>query len=89
MSQCRSCKAPVVWARTTHGRSVPLDAEDMGGWEAPLHVDDGNLKPTGDRVPAGAGQTVMVVRYVRAGEGDLRTHFATCPDASSWRKDRS
>jgi hypothetical protein len=32
--RCRSCQAPILWARTTRGKSVPLDAEPCA---------DGNL----------------------------------------------
>jgi hypothetical protein len=86
MSRCRSCNAPVVWARTTKGKNIPLDAEDSGGWAAPVTPDDGNLQPTGERVPTRDGQTAMVVEVVAAGEGKYRSHFVTCPEAGEWRK---
>jgi hypothetical protein len=90
MSRCRSCKAPVVWARTTKGRSIPLDADDMGGWESPERFDDGNLRPTGDRARTAGGQTVMVVEVVPPEtEGrHYRSHFTSCPDVDDWRKPR-
>lgn len=90
MSRCRSCKAPIVWARTTKGRSVPLDAVDQGGWEAPAEFEAGNIESTGQRVPTGQGQTAMVVRYVAPDTPGrrYRAHFTTCPDAASWRRDR-
>lgn len=31
---CRSCQAPIIWATTTRGKSVPIDAEPS---------EDGNL----------------------------------------------
>lgn len=27
MSTCRSCGAEIVWAKTEHGRTIPLDAK--------------------------------------------------------------
>lgn len=60
MSRCRSCEAPVYWVVTTAGRPMPVDAEDMGGWESPLMVDGGNLQPTGQRRPSKSGQAELV-----------------------------
>jgi hypothetical protein len=87
MTACRSCHAPIVWARTTTGKSIPVDAEDMGGWTSPTRFDDGNLRPTGERVPSKGGATTMVVEVVTPGSGRFyRSHFASCPDALSWRR---
>lgn len=44
-SHCRSCGAEINWARTTTGKSHPLNPDNT-------------------------------------------SHFATCPEASSWRKPR-
>jgi len=89
MSRCRSCNAPIVWARTTNGKAIPVDAEDMGGWTSPTRFDDGNLHPTGERVRATGDQTVMVVEHVPAGTGRYyRSHFTSCPDAADWRRHR-
>lgn len=85
MSRCRSCNAPVVWACTTAGKNIPLDAEDSGGWDAPVVPDDGNLRPTGERV-MGRGGSMVVVEVVAPGDGKYRSHFSTCPDAGEWRK---
>lgn len=35
---CRTCKDPIVWARTTNGYPIPLDPEPRVGGN--LHVDD-------------------------------------------------
>lgn len=82
MNVCRSCKAPIVWAKTVELRSIPLDATADGSL---VVFGDGNLADTGRRAPGGA-KTTMVVRYVDAGEGRYRSHFASCPDSSNWRK---
>lgn len=86
MNRCRSCEAPVYWVVTTAGRPMPVDAEDMGGWESPLMVDGGNLQPTGQRRPSKSGQVTVEVSY-GAGEGrGFRSHFQSCPDANDWRR---
>jgi hypothetical protein len=40
---CRSCGAPITWARTTSGKPIPLDPEpvDRGN----LEVEDGVARP--------------------------------------------
>lgn len=82
---CRSCGQPVAWAVTDAGKAIPLDADPAGD---PLVVPDGNLEAT----PG----PLFSVRHVIPGELNLfdlfepptryRTHFATCPEAASWRK---
>ena len=96
MSRCRSCKAPVWWVKTTAGRFTPVDAEDMGGYEAPLvNVDAAGLRVTGDRAPDGRGGMVPVVEALvglelaaepEEGERRYRSHFVTCPHAGEHRK---
>lgn len=85
-ASCRSCGLPVAWAVTDAGKAIPLDAEPDG---APTVVPDGNLEAT----PG----PLFAVRYVIPGELNLfdvdpptryRTHFATCPEADTWRKPR-
>jgi hypothetical protein len=72
-TSCRSCQAPVRWVRTEGGRAMPLDPEP---------VDAGNVVIVREGPPP-------VVRYVAADEEPgprFTSHFATCPDAPSWRK---
>jgi len=87
MSTCNGCGAPMVWAMTTTGRRIPLDAAASDQGPVPLEVEDGNLAPTGRTVDTRHGPTVEV-EYVRAGAGVHRTHFATCPKADEFRRNR-
>ena len=70
---CRSCGAPIVWAKTSRGLSMPLDA-------AP--VVDGN-------VAIRDGVAVVVdpggLFDERPGEVRYVAHFATCPQAAQHR----
>lgn len=80
MSSCRSCRAPIVWASTVNGRSMPVDRDP---------VPDGNLILT---YPSPGSALALVVdpdqtmlddppRYV--------SHFVTCPNADQHRKDHT
>jgi hypothetical protein len=77
VSECRSCGAQIVWAQMLQStKPIPLDPEP---------VERGNLE-----VVAHVG-SVPVVRLVPLAErhpGLFRTHFATCRDASDWRRRR-
>jgi hypothetical protein len=72
-SRCRSCQAPIIWAVTAEGRKMPVDA-------APHQ--DGRLvlswKEDGWQVRVAPHGGSLTQRH--------RPHFATCPDADSWRK---
>lgn len=78
-SACRSCSAPIRWARTPKGKMIPLDAEPnrdgrirlghIGGEEVALVLTD----------PA----EIAAAEF----EGELYvSHFATCPQARDWRR---
>jgi len=74
MSTCRSCNAPIRWARTAHGKAIPIDPE-------PMIV--GNLEFT-------TGEMVRYVQPdANAVENRYRAHFVTCPNANGHRKARS
>ncbi len=68
---CRSCGTHIVWAVTEAGKNAPVEKQ-MGG----NVVLDPSLLPD---EPATA-------RVVRPGTGTHVNHFATCPQAPSWRK---
>lgn len=72
LSTCGSCAAPVIWAVTVTGKTMPVD---------PTPAEDGNLwlvKGKGDApVALKAGDHVQPERY--------KSHFATCPNADQHR----
>ena len=73
MSQCRSCHAPIQWARTTKRKNIPLDVGVV--------TSGGNVRHTGEW-----DGPFMVVEVVAVGEGDRVSHFATCENAGEHRR---
>jgi hypothetical protein len=75
MGACRTCHAPVLWAKTIKGRTIPVD---------PTPVPDGNLI-----VEHRDGKGSPVFRVLRKGEPTAadryRTHFESCPNADQHR----
>lgn len=69
MTKCRSCGAPVFWARTTNDKNIPVDAEP---------VEDGNFHVI-------AGQVVYHLAPAMGEQPKYKSHFATCPEANAWR----
>ena len=75
MSRCRSCGAPIIWAVTKSGRSMPLDeATDPAG--NVLLLENGNCL-----VPAPEDDV-----WEAAGGTRHTSHFATCPNADQHRR---
>lgn len=70
---CKSCGAPIRWARTPSGKATPLDADPIATGEVVL---DGGIARHVDLLTETDGP-----RY--------RVHWATCPQADSHRKARS
>ena len=81
MSRCRSCQAPIDWARTEKGRRIPLDPDPYTGPEpAGLFVL---------REPdAGTPLAVAAPPGAFPGEPVYRSHFVTCPQAALHRRTR-
>lgn len=76
VEQCKACRAPIVWAQTLAGKSMPVDASPAA---------DGNvlLFPLADR----RWLAVVMTKDEAASKSDERfkSHFATCPNASAFR----
>jgi hypothetical protein len=84
--KCRTCEAPIIWTLTQKNHRHPLNPEPVEG---------GNVIVTG-RILAGRDRDTPTILVLKGHEmhavesGRLRyvSHFATCPDSSSHRKDR-
>jgi len=77
IDSCKACGAPIVWARTSAGKNMPVDA---------ARSDDGNvlLFPV-DR----SAQLAVVMTKEEAAAKSVdryKSHFATCPSAARFRK---
>lgn len=75
MTACRSCGAPIRWARTANGKAMPLDPDPS---------PNGNLALDGETVIV-CGKTAAEQRRAN-GEALYLSHFATCPQAASHRR---
>jgi hypothetical protein len=73
---CRSCSAPIVWALTERGKRMPVDAEPSADGNIVLIAPDDPRDEPVARIAGLADRT----------EERHRSHFVTCPQASSWRR---
>jgi hypothetical protein len=77
IAACRSCDAPIVWATSSGGKRMPVDA---------LPVPDGNVELT-LQPGSWVGPVAAVLTAPSLFAKPLRkAHFATCPAAEQWRK---
>lgn len=79
MSNCRSCGASIIWARTGRGKRMPLDAESVADVTAQgLFVLREKTNPAGPLALAAWGLDCFT-------DPHYRSHFATCPNADAHR----
>lgn len=80
---CTSCHAPIVWATTDRGRSMPVDAAPVAGGNVRLIMRRFPLPPLAKVV----GSAIDL--FDDTDVGDRHTsHFVTCPNAAEHRKPR-
>ena len=79
MSACRTCSAAIIWARTARGKRIPLDAEPYVG------DDDRGLFVLREGDHRG-GPLALAAWGLEGTEPHYRSHFATCPDAATHRR---
>lgn len=78
MSQCRSCDASIVWAvHTATGSLAPIDKEPTEG---------GNIILTTDEMGVIRYHIFTKLEAETHTDPAHRSHFATCPDATSHRR---
>jgi len=70
MATCRTCEAAIVWAHTSSGKAMPLDAKPC---------EDGDLEIVD-------GLAVKVGLFTPPGGPRWKSHFATCPQAKAHRR---
>lgn len=77
MPQCKSCKAEIIFIKTKKGKSMPCN---------PGLIDYANAKP-GAFLCSADGDVFRVSTKFQDKRGYL-SHFATCPNADNFRKDK-
>jgi len=78
MTKCRSCGAEIKWIKTIAGKNMPVNPEAVSFDD----VDESTVLVCEDG-------TVMASHGVLVDEDGkdwFVSHFATCPEADSWRK---
>lgn len=80
-TECRSCGAPIVWARSvTTGRALPVDADP---------TPTGNLRLTPGHDGRPRAEVTGPPSLLDTEDGDRYvSHFATCPNADDHRTRR-
>jgi hypothetical protein len=82
MPKCRSCGAEIAWVLTTAGNRMPVNIDRVPNWcPCPgetwvVQVMDGPVQ-------------VITVPTDRPLVRLYQPHWATCPDAASWRKTKT
>lgn len=84
MSRCRSCGASIVWARTTNGKLMPVDAVAHDEGNVLLTWGDEEGVPT--RFASVLTGTALETQRGASPEFMHRSHFATCVDANKHRR---
>jgi hypothetical protein len=70
--RCKKCQAEILWATTSNGKAIPVDAEIAAGGNIALEIDDVGM---------------LRARVVRpAGDVEAyQSHFVLCPAAEYFR----
>lgn len=82
MKYCKACNAPIIWIKTIAGKSMPCDAEQVLYWQNPKGKST-IITPNGETIKAdlnGEPNKATGIGYV--------PHWATCPEASKFKKGR-
>lgn len=86
MTRCNSCQAPILWVRTQSGREMPVDREPSSS------LGNIELGPAVDGPPTIAGILSRDEASAYRERSDAPplyvSHFATCPNAKQYRKER-
>jgi len=85
MSACRSCGAPVEWAKSTKtGKPMIFDPLVTRPFWEPAPEPDTDIR--GKYVLLGGRASAATDEDVRLGRPLRIAHWATCPHAKDWRK---
>jgi hypothetical protein len=74
---CKSCDAPIIWAKDPAGQPVPVDQGER---------EDGNLAVQHARGGGFHVRPLLEDGALTVHEWRAASHYATCPDAEQWRE---
>jgi hypothetical protein len=77
IAACRSCDAAIVWATSSGGKPMPVDAEVS---------DDGNVELSMQPGLFVGPVATVVTGPTLFGKPRRKAHFASCPAAEQWRR---
>lgn len=80
MTTCKKCGKPIIFIKTSGGKSMPCDADPVPYWESPK-APGKVITPNGMTLSCsfdGDLQTATGIGY--------RPHWATCPFADDFKK---
>ena len=76
---CRACGAPILWIKTRAGKSMPCDAKPQSYVESPGGPQ---------KIVTTAGDVIScnLVEVHQSNKRGYVPHWATCPNADSFRR---
>jgi hypothetical protein len=77
VGKCTGCNAPIFWAVTSAGKRIPVDVTPVRG---------GNIRIF--ESPTTGVATALYQPKPAPEEESYVSHFATCPEAASFRRRR-
>lgn len=85
MAKCRSCGAEITFAETEGGKQMPLERDAQGDYVIgpPRTVNGGSRA-----VRIQDNESDAIVRQEVFNNRRFKSHFASCPQAPAWRKDK-
>lgn len=83
-AKCRSCGQPILWVQMASGRSMPLDPEPTETGTIIIHMGPAIGMEKG-RVQTKEETEDRLRRKEPAARVAYVSHFATCPEAQTWR----
>ena len=84
MPSCRSCRAPIIWARTERGKKMPLDTPG----KTPDELPNGTTFVLRERDHPDGPLAMAASTVAFPDELHYLSHFATCPDRDEHRRPR-
>jgi hypothetical protein len=79
-TECRSCKAPIVWTRTAKGKSMPCDLQPSDAGTFYLF-----RRPDVIEAVYSASTDPRVEKAKARGDKRYVSHFSSCPQAAQHR----